>query len=172
MCKNELSQQNVCNVYVRVYTVWVLFTIAQGAIEAVEINYIFVDKNQQTETDNIFFLTLKINSECHCRNMAILDLWNSVSSVNVIVQFDIKKHEKKCAPRFAQVCAWIPILCWRVNFFYHLESVTEWRLRMSSLYCRRGGGPLFIKPASDLELPSIIQSWARPQPELLFVEKD
>ena len=53
---------------------WVLFTIAQGAIEAVEINYIFVDKNQQTETDNIFFLTLKINSECHCRNMAILDL--------------------------------------------------------------------------------------------------
>ena len=35
---------------------WVLFTIAQGAIEAVEINYIFVDKNQQTETDNIFFL--------------------------------------------------------------------------------------------------------------------
>ena len=56
MCKNELSQQNVCNVYVRVYTVWVLFMIAQGAIEAVEINYIFVDKNQQTETDNIFFL--------------------------------------------------------------------------------------------------------------------
>ena len=56
MCKNELSQQNVCNVYVRVNTVWVLFTIAQGAIEAVEINYIFVDKNQQSETDNIFFL--------------------------------------------------------------------------------------------------------------------
>ena len=56
MCKNELSQQNVCNVSVRVYTVWVLFTIAQGAIEAVEINYIFVDKNQQSETDNIFFL--------------------------------------------------------------------------------------------------------------------
>ena len=25
-------------------------------IEAVEINYIFVDKNQQSETDNIFFL--------------------------------------------------------------------------------------------------------------------
>ena len=73
---------------------WVLFTIAQGAIEAVEINYIFVDKNQQTETDNIFFLTLKINSECHCRNMAILDLWNSVSSVNVIVQFDIKNMKK------------------------------------------------------------------------------
>ena len=56
MCKNELSQQNVCNVHVRVNTVWVLFMIAQGAIEAVEINYIFVDKNQQTETDNIFFL--------------------------------------------------------------------------------------------------------------------
>ena len=34
MCKNELSQQNVCNVSVRVYTVWVLFTIAQGAIDS------------------------------------------------------------------------------------------------------------------------------------------
>ena len=49
-------------------------TRCKRLIEAVEINYIFVDKNQQTETDNIFFLTLKINSECHCRNMAILDL--------------------------------------------------------------------------------------------------